>query len=129
MKKDRTGWPTFLEARQHWQGRDETVAGRGVVRQDDVAGRLPAEIETVLAHLLEHVAVADLDAMHLDPEPVEMALQAEVGHDGGDDAGLREPPVLVPTLRDHGEQLIAVDQMAALVHDHDTVGIAVKRDT
>src|SRR6267378_8308397 len=129
MANHRNRLADLLDHRQDLQGRDEAVAGRGVVRQDDMARRLAAEIDALLAHLLEHIAVADLDTMHLDPEPVEMALQAEIRHDGGDEAGLCQPPVLVPTLRDYGEQLIAVDQMAELVHDHDAVGIAVERDT
>jgi hypothetical protein len=43
------------------------------------------------------------------------ALQAEIRHHGGDDARFGEPPVRLPALRDHREQLVAVDHMAALV--------------
>ena len=57
-----------------------------------------------------------------------MPLQAEIRHHGGDDAGLREAAVVAPALGDHRKELVAVDQMAALVHDHHAVGIAVERD-
>ena len=36
--------------------------------------------------------------------------------------------ILLPALRHHGEELVAVDHMALLVDDHDAVGIAVERD-
>ena len=62
------------------------------------------------------------------PCPCEEALETEIRHHGGDDAGLGEPAVFLPALRDHREQLVAVDQMAALVDQDDAVGVAVERD-
>ena len=62
MAHHRDRLPELLYHRQHLQGGDKAVARRGVIRQDDVAGRLAAQIVAVLAHLLEHVAVADLGA-------------------------------------------------------------------
>ena len=52
----------LLDHRQHLQRRDQAVAGGRVVRQDDVAGLLAADVVAVLAHVLEHVAVADRGA-------------------------------------------------------------------
>ena len=60
----------LLHHRQHLQRGDEAVARGGVVRQDDVAGLLAAEVVAVLAHLLEHVAVADRGAGKRDAEPL-----------------------------------------------------------
>ena len=62
------------------------------------------------------------------PVAFEEALQPEIRHHGGDDAGLGEPAVFLPALRDHREQLVAVDHMAALVDQDDPVGVAVERD-
>ena len=42
--------------------------------------------------------------------------------------GLARRPSSLPAFGDHGEQLVAVDQMAALVDDDDAVGIAIERD-
>ena len=56
------------------------------------------------------------------------ALQPQIRHHCADDAGLGEQTVVAPAFRDHGEQLIAVDQMAVLVRDQNAVGIAVERD-
>ncbi len=57
-----------------------------------------------------------------------MPLQPQVGHDRGDDAGLRQPAVVAPALGDHRHQLVAVDHMPLLVDDHDAVRIAVEGD-
>ena len=69
-----------------------------------MAGRLTAEIVALLEHLLEHVAVTDRRAHHADALPFEEAFQPEIGHHGGDDAGLGETAVVLPALRDHREQ-------------------------
>jgi hypothetical protein len=58
-----------------------------------------------------------------------MALEPEIGHHGGDHAGPLQPAVFFPAFGDDGEQLVAVHDMAALVNDHDAVGVAVERDT
>ena len=55
----------LLHHRQYLQRRHQAVAGGGVVREDDVAGGLAAEVVAVLAHMLEHVAVADRGAREL----------------------------------------------------------------
>ena len=57
-----------------------------------------------------------------------MPLEAEIRHHGRDHAGLGQPAVLLPALGDHGQQLIAVDDVALLVDDHHAVGVAVERD-
>ena len=45
--------------RQHLQRRDEAVARRYVVGHDDMAGLFAADVEAVLAHVLDDVAVTD----------------------------------------------------------------------
>ncbi len=45
-----------------------------------------------------------------------------------DHARALQPAVFLPAFGDDGEQLVAVHHMAALVHDHDAVGVAVERD-
>src|SRR3954468_19581242 len=118
----------FLDHREHLQRRDETVAGGRIVGQDDMAGRLAADIIALRQHLLEHVAVADRRAYQFNAETFEETLQSEIGHHGRDHARLRQPAVFLPALRDHREQLIAVDHVAALVDQDDAVGVAIERD-
>ena len=117
-----------LDHRQHLQRRDKAVAGGREVGQDDVAGLLAADVEAVLAHVVEHVAVADRRAHERQRQALEIALEPVVGHHGGDDAGLRQPAVGLEGLGDDGEQLVAVDDVAVLVGDDHAVGVAVERD-
>src|ERR1700729_3305106 len=49
----------LLHHSKNLQRGDKAVARGCVVRKNDMAGRLAAQIVTVLAHLLEHIAVAD----------------------------------------------------------------------
>ena len=60
--------------------------------------------------------------------PAKMPLEPEIGHHGGDDAGLLQAAVFLPAFGDDGEQLVAVDDMAALVDDQHAVGVAIERD-
>ena len=45
-----------------------------------------------------------------------------------DDAGLGQPAVVLQAFGDHRQQLVAVDDVAALVGDEHAVGVAVERD-
>ena len=93
-----------------------------------MARRLAADVVAMVAHLLEHVAVADRCADERDSEIAEIALEAEIGHHGCDDARFREAAVGLPAFRDHRQQLVAVDDVPALVDDEHAVGIAIQRD-
>ena len=44
---------------EHLEPRDQPVAGGRMVGEDDVPRLLAADVAAALAHLLEHVAVAD----------------------------------------------------------------------
>ncbi len=114
--------------REHLQRGDQAVAGGREIRQHDMARLLAADIVAVLAHLLDHVAVADRRAREIEPETLEIALEPEIGHHRGDDAAARKPSALLPGLGDHRHELVAVDDAALLVDDHHAVGVAVERD-
>ena len=118
----------LLDHREHLQRGDEAVAGRRVVGQDDVAGRFAADVVAVLAHVLEHITVADRHAHQRELERLQIALKAEIGHHRCDDARLGEPPIVLPAFGNDRQQLVAVDHMALLVGDDDAVGVAVERD-
>ena len=57
-----------------------------------------------------------------------MALKSEIGHHCCDHAGALKPAVFLPAFRNDCEQLIAVDHVAAFVHDQHTIGVTVERD-
>src|SRR5215203_6391363 len=83
----------------------------------------------MLAHIFEHVAVAYRRARQRKTETIEIALQPEVGHDRGDDAGFGQSPVLTPARGDYRENLVAIHNMPALVRNDDPIRIAVERDS
>ena len=59
------------------------------------------EAATLLAHPLDHIAVPDRGAFEVQSEAAEIALEAKIGHDCRDDAGLREAAVFAPAFRNH----------------------------
>ena len=93
-----------------------------------MARRLAADIVAVAAHVIEHVTVADRRARDRNSQIAEIAFEAEIGHHGRDDAGPGETTVRIPALRDHRQQLVAVDDAPALVDDEHAVGVTVERD-
>src|SRR4051794_18587444 len=56
----RNGLSLLAHDGQNLKCGDESIACGRVVRQYDMPGLLAADVETLLAHLFEHVAVADL---------------------------------------------------------------------
>ncbi len=38
-------------------------------------------------------------------------------------------PRRLPALRDHRHELIAIDDLPLLIHDHDTIRVAIERNT
>ena len=118
----------FADHGQHLQGGDEAVARGGIIRQDHVAGLFAAEIVTVLAHMFEDVAIADGGAGQSEADAAEIALEAEIGHDGGDDARLGEAAIILPAFGDDGHELVAIDDLALFIDDDDAVGVAIERD-
>ena len=99
-----------LDAGQHLQRRDQPVAGGREIRQHDMAGLFAADIQPMRAHVLDHVAVADLGAVKLQADAAEEALEPEIGHHRRDDAAAGQPAGLVPGFGDQRHDLVAVDQ-------------------
>ena len=62
------------------------------------------------------------------PRPGEAAFEAEIGHDRRDQGAARQPAVARQACRDQRHQLIAVQDLAALVGDDQPVGVAVESD-
>ena len=78
--------------------------------------------------MFEHVAVADGGARQRKADRAEESFEAEIRHDSRNDAGLRQPRIVLPALCNDGHQLVAVDHATALVDDQHAVGVAVERD-
>ena len=67
------------------QRSEQSVAGGGEVRKEDVAGLLAAERGGVCLHHLQHIFVAYRRAQHLDPVASQRGFKTHVGHGRGDD--------------------------------------------
>ena len=121
--------PSGLDDRgQNLQRRDQAVAGRRIIGEDDVARLLAAEIAAESAHLFDDIAVADRGAVQLDVLAVEKALEAEIGHHRRHQRAAGKPPAAGQPGGDQRHQLVAVEDDAALVGDDQPVGVAVERD-
>src|SRR5260370_7726692 len=72
------------------------------------------------------MAVHDLGAVQLDTVAGKKALEAEVGHYGGNQSAACEASAPRQPRRDQRHQLVAVENDAALVGDNQAIAIAVQ---
>src|SRR5205814_9228431 len=120
--------PRPLHHREDLQSRDQAVAGRRAVETEHVTRRLAAQYAAALLEQLQHVAVADLRAQELDAARAQRELEPEVRHHRADDRAAQRPR-FEPVAREHIEELIAVDEVTALIDHQDAVAVAVERET
>ena len=104
------------------------VAGGGVIGEDHVPRLLAAEAEVALLQHVEHVAVADRGLDHRDAVRLERPAQPEVRHHGGDDRVAAQQLAVVQVDGGDRQDLVAVDEDAALVDRDHAVGVAVERE-
>jgi len=91
-----------------------------------VAGLFAADYVATAKHFFEDVAIADGGASESDAFAGENALEAEIGHGGGNDAIAFEF-VLGFEVTGHGEEnAIAVDDFAGFADKEGAVGIAIE---
>ena len=72
------------------------------------------------------MTIADLRTPELDSEVPQRDLETEVAHDSADNRTAQRT-LAVAVSRDDVQQLITVDQVAALVDHHDAIAVAIKR--
>ena len=92
-----------------------------------MARRLAAQDAALVLEHREHVAVADLGAQELDAEVAQRELEPQVAHDRADD-GAAQAARLAAVARENVDELIAVDEIAALVDHDDAIAVAVERE-
>ncbi len=110
------------------QGGEDPVAGQAVAAEDDVAGLLAAELEAVGLEGVGDVAVPDRRLDDPDAPRREGLAKAEVAHDRHDDRPAGEQATVQQVEGEHGEQLVAVDELAGVVDGEHPVGVAVEGD-
>jgi hypothetical protein len=110
------------------EGGEEAIAGGGEIGEDDVAGLFSAEGGANTEHFLEDIFVADRGTLEMDALFAEGDLEAEIGHDGGDDAIAGEAALGAEAEGGEIEHGIAVDEAAGGGLEDGAVGIAVEGD-
>ena len=115
-------------SREQLQAGQQAIAGCRVVEQDDVAGLLAAKHELPLAHRLKDVAVPDRGLDQANAGRVHCLPEAEIGHHGRHDSIARQLPGIPQRQREHGQDLVAVDQLAVRVDRQAPVRVAVIGD-
>src|SRR4029078_8472016 len=93
----------------------------------DVCPRLlPADIAATFAHALDQVSVPDGSSHERQRQLLEVPLQAEIGHDGGNERVSAKKLRISPGTSDQRHQLIAIEQLAAFIDSNDAVGITIE---
>ena len=93
-----------------------------------MAALLAAHDEAALAHGLQHVAVAHLRLHEVDAGVTQRVREPQVAHDRGHGRVAGKQAPLFEVDGAHGLHHVAVDLVAARVHQHDAVGVAVVRN-
>src|SRR5437588_1996221 len=100
---------------QNLQGRNDAIASGREIAEDHVTALLAAEVQFLLHHLLNHVAVANLRAHNFSTVCRERLIGAKITHDSGDNCVPINAPTLEKIESGTGEQLIAIDDLAVLI--------------
>lgn len=120
------GFAAAVDDVEDEEGGEEAVSGGGLGGEEDVAGLLAAEGGAGAAHLFEDILVADGGSEHADAGAGEGGFEAHVGHGGGDDDVVVEEAAVLEVAGAEEENSVAVDDVAELVGEHGSVGVAVE---
>ena len=110
-------------------GAAQTVAGRGLVAEDQVTRLLAAQAVAAGVHGFEHRAIPDRGLHQVDSRRGHRPAQAQVGHHG-DDERVADQQTSLGEI--HGEQrhlAIAVDEAAVAVDGDQPVAVSVEGKT
>ena len=91
-----------------------------------MAGLLAADDVAVLAHILRHIFIAHGGLFIADAQLIQCLIQAHVGHDGSHHLGAIQPVLLLHELGADIHDVVAVDDIALLVHRQAAIRVAIK---
>ncbi len=89
-------------------------------------GLLATQIGADPPHLFQHVAVAHLGLQRPDTRLAQRAVQAEVGHDRGDDQAALQLAARRQMAGADGQNVIPVSHLPGLIHRDEAVAVAVE---
>ncbi len=92
-----------------------------------MTGGLTANGAVLVEHHLQHVTVADVRPQQSHAATFQSLLQTQIGHHRAHHGAVQRAG-LAPLLRNHEQQLVAVDDGAVAVHHDHPVAVAVEGD-
>ena len=110
----------------HLQARQDAVAGRCVLAEDDVPGLLAAQTAVVLRHVLVDVLVAHSGLGGCNAEVIQRAEQPQIAHHRRDDRVAQQLTRLLHVPSADEEDVVAGDFHARFVHAQAAVSVAVE---
>ena len=113
---------------QNLQRGNQPVTRGAEIAHHHMARLLAAQIKAVLAHMLDHIAVAHLRARQAQPAVLQMAFQSQIRHHRGNNARRAQQFATLPITGNQPHQLIAIDHFAVFIADNQPVGIAIQRN-
>ena len=120
--------PRFHHHAQDLQRAHGAVAGGGKIAEDHVPALLAADVEIVLHHRLDHVAVADNRAQDFAAGVFQRLVQAAIGHHRGDERVLREASVFQKIDRGDGHDFVAIHSLPIFIAKDRAIRVAIVRD-
>ena len=106
-----------------------SVTGSGIVGKDRVAGLLSADTIAVFQHLFQNISVTDRGADQTDIILVAELMQTKIAHDGSNDRTTGQSSLLLHVETADGHDLIAVNDLTALIDQQTAVSITVECNT
>ena len=86
---------------------------------------LASDGEIPLPHRLDDIADADGGADNLAPGGGDRFIETEVAHDGCNESLASQAPAFQCIKGCHGKDLVAVDNLAGLIAEHQSIGIPI----
>ena len=108
------------------QCRQDPVAGRRTVAEDQVTRLLAAEVVVAAQHFFHDVTVANSGAFELCADALEGDLEAHIAHDGTDDRVFAQFALTHHLDGTDRQDFVAVDDLASVIDDHQAVGVTVE---
>jgi hypothetical protein len=120
--------PAFDELRQYLKRGNRAVACRGMVEKDHMPRLFTTDIDTMLAHFFENIAVTDFGTHQFQMLAFQIALKPKVGHHRRNNTVARKFARAAHRSSEQSHDLVTVDYLAMFIDNDQSVGIAVKRN-
>ena len=125
--KFRKGTPALAHDPQDLERGKEAVAGGAVFTENKMTGLLSTEQSPVLTHGRHNMAIAHIGADKRAAPFLHEYFKRHIAHDSGHKDIARKFALLHEILCTQSHDLVTIQNSALLIHDNESVGIAVQR--